>query len=214
MWVFEPFRLDEVNQCFWRDDTRLSLKPKPFAVLHYLVTHAGRLVTSDELLGAIWPDTFVQPEVLRQYVLENRRVLSDRAEAPRFIQTFPKRGWQFIPSVTDEHAASVADGGTHATPLVGRAAALSELDGCLSSALAGRRQVVFVVGEAGIGKTSLMDACQRTAARVPALRVARGHSVEGFGGKEAFVCGISMLAGRTRARAADSRRESCAVLHR
>src|SRR6516162_6427113 len=107
MWAFGPFRLDSVNQCVWREATRLSLTPKPYAVLHYLVTHAGRLVTPDELLGAIWPDTFVQPEVLRQNILEIRRVLGDRAEAPEFIQTLPKRGWEFIARVTDESQAAL-----------------------------------------------------------------------------------------------------------
>ena len=53
--------------------------PKPFAVLQYLVEHPGRLVTHDQLLGAIWPDTYVQPEVLRRYILEIRRALGDRA---------------------------------------------------------------------------------------------------------------------------------------
>ena len=81
MRVFQPFRLDDINQCLWRGDTRVSLMPKPFAVLRYLVEHAGRLVTQDELLTAIWPDTYVQPEVLRRYILEIRRVLGDGARA-------------------------------------------------------------------------------------------------------------------------------------
>ena len=83
--------------------------PKPFAVLTYLVEHAGRLVTHEELLAAIWPDTYVQPEVLRRYILEIRRVLGDSAETPRFIQTFPKRGYQFVAPVTDESGASLAE---------------------------------------------------------------------------------------------------------
>jgi DNA-binding response OmpR family regulator len=80
MWQFSPFRLDVVNQALYRGDTRVPLMPKPFAVLQYLVEHAGRLVTQDELLTAIWPETYVQPEVLRRYVLEIRRVLGDRPE--------------------------------------------------------------------------------------------------------------------------------------
>src|SRR5262249_47048245 len=102
---FPPFRLDLVNQCLWRDETRISLTPKPFAVLTYLVAHAGRLVTHEELLAAIWPDTYVQPEVLRRYILEIRRVLGDNAETPRFIQTFPKRGYQFIAPLRSEESA-------------------------------------------------------------------------------------------------------------
>jgi eukaryotic-like serine/threonine-protein kinase len=110
MALFPPFRLDPVNQCLWRGEERLYLMPKPFAVLTYLVEHAGRLVTHEELLAAIWPDTYVQPEVLRRYILEIRRVLGDSAETPRFIQTFPKRGYQFVAPVTDESGASLAEG--------------------------------------------------------------------------------------------------------
>ena len=55
--TFHPFRLDETNQCLWRGDSRLTLTPKPFAVLKYLVDHPGRLITHDELLAAVWPDT-------------------------------------------------------------------------------------------------------------------------------------------------------------
>ena len=59
---FPPFRLDPVNQCLWRrretaPDERILLPPKAFAVLRYLVAHAGRLVTQEELLEAVWPET-------------------------------------------------------------------------------------------------------------------------------------------------------------
>src|SRR5215472_12669013 len=100
MWQFPPFRLDVVNQSLYRGDERIPLMPKPFAVLQYLVEHAGRLVTQDELLDAIWPETHVQPEVLRRYILEIRRVLGDQPEAPRFIETITKRGYRFIAEVT------------------------------------------------------------------------------------------------------------------
>ena len=157
---FQPFRLDEVNQCLWRGDTRVSLMPKPFAVLIYLVEHAGRLVTHDELLSAIWPDTYVQPEVLRRYILEIRRVLNDNAASPHFIETLPKRGYQFIAPVTEDSTIASRTLSNGATRLVGRQSALSDLDGYLRAALKGRRQIVFIGGEAGIGKTSLVDAFQ------------------------------------------------------
>lgn len=185
MRVFQPFRLDDTNQCLWRGETRVSLMPKPFAVLQYLVDHAGRLVTQDELLTAIWPDTFVQPEVLRRYILEIRRVLGDRATKPRFIETLPKRGYQFIADVTSDGPAKLADASAPPTRLVGRASVLADLDRHLGHALRGRQQIVFVVGEPGIGKTSLVDAFQR-AAGAAGVSVARGQSVEGFGGKEAY----------------------------
>jgi len=59
--VFPPYRLDPINQCLWRTDSRFPLAPKAFAVLQFLVDHVGRLVTPEQLLEALWPDTFVQP---------------------------------------------------------------------------------------------------------------------------------------------------------
>jgi DNA-binding winged helix-turn-helix (wHTH) protein/tetratricopeptide (TPR) repeat protein len=189
MRLFDPFRLDVDNQSLWRGETRVALMPKPFAVLRYLVEHPGRLVTHDQLLTAIWPDTYVQPEILRRYILEIRRALGDSAEAPRFVQTFPKRGYQFIAPVVqdDDRVTSNAPGGSKpATKLVGRDSALTDLNHYLSAAVRGQRQIVFVVGEPGIGKTSLVDAFQLTSAASAGATVIRGQSVEGFGGKEAY----------------------------
>ena len=62
MKVFEPFRLDTVNLCLWRAEARLPLTPKAFDVLRYLVERADRLVTQEEILEALWPETYVNPE--------------------------------------------------------------------------------------------------------------------------------------------------------
>ena len=75
MLQFGRFRLDTANECLWRGDEQIALSPRPFAVLRYLVEHPSRLITHDELLDKLWPDTFVQPQVLRTYVLELRRIL-------------------------------------------------------------------------------------------------------------------------------------------
>ena len=102
MKAFGPFRLDTVNHCLWRANERAPLTPKAFDVLRYLVEHADRLVTQDELLEALWPETYVNPEGIRKYILEIRKVLGDRSEKPAFIETFPKRGYQFVAPVTDD----------------------------------------------------------------------------------------------------------------
>lgn len=52
MKLFAEFRLDTSNECLWQNGSRISLPPKPFAVLRYLVEHPGRLITHDELLDA------------------------------------------------------------------------------------------------------------------------------------------------------------------
>ena len=202
---FLSFRLDDANQCLWRGDTRVSLMPKPFAVLRYLVEHPGRLITHEELLNAIWPETYVQPEVLRRYILEIRRVLNDEAGSPRFVETLPKRGYQFVAPVTEAPASdSAASTAMKFTSLVGRESSLSDLQAHLQQALNGRRQVVFVGGEPGIGKTSLVDEFQRMTAGGSGVRVARGQSVEGFGGKEAYYPVFEALGQLTRGRDAKS----------
>lgn len=96
---FPPYRLDRDNQCLWRGEERISLPPKVFSILQYLVENAGRLVSQEELLEGVWKDTYVQPEVLRKYILEIRRALQDPPKNPRFIATYPKRGYQFIAPV-------------------------------------------------------------------------------------------------------------------
>ena len=184
MKVFQPFRLDTVNHCLWRAEERVPLTPKSFDVLRYLVEHAERLVTQDEILEALWPETYVNPEVIKQYIRGIRKALGDDPEKPAYIETFPRRGYQFIAPVSDESAASSPSFSIKG--IVGRKTALAELGACLASALRGQRQLVFVTGEAGIGKTTLVDAFHQQASFQPNLRIARGQCVEGFGGKEAY----------------------------
>jgi predicted ATPase/DNA-binding winged helix-turn-helix (wHTH) protein len=193
---FHSFRLDAVNQCLWRrteagEDERIGLRPKAFAVLRYLVDHAGRLVTQDELLNALWPDTFVQPEVLKSQILEIRQALGDRPKNPQFIETLPKRGYQFIAPVRDACSPTSTPLGLRielpSRKLVGRSTQIDELGNCLQRSLGNQRQIVFITGEPGIGKTALADEFQRQV-RVdePDVRIARGQCVEGYGGQEAY----------------------------
>src|ERR1700722_18950946 len=190
---FLHFGLDATNQCLWRrhdsgDDERISLTPKAFGVLQYLVHRAGRLVTQGELLGALWPQSYVQPEVLKHHVLEVRKALGDDPKNPRFIETRPRRGYRFIAPVR-ARAGTDAASETQAPParLVGRGAALAAIRDYLAEASRGQRQFVSVTGEAGIGKTALVDEFRRQAgAQVRGLRVAVGQCVESFGSQEGY----------------------------
>jgi DNA-binding winged helix-turn-helix (wHTH) protein len=187
MKVFNAFRLDSVNHSLWRGDERVSLAPKAFDVLRYLVEHADRLVTQDEILEALWPETYVNPEVVKKYVLGIRKVLGDQTNKPAFVATFPRRGYQFIAPVRDETSSSFSELGTNTVKtIVGREGALAQLDDALTRASHGQRQIVFITGEAGIGKTTLVDVFSRSAAFGAKVKIVRGHCVEGFGGKEAY----------------------------
>src|SRR5713101_8851901 len=104
MKCFRSFRLDTVDQCLWRGQERVSIPPKAFDVLRYLVENPGRLVTQDEVLDKLWPETYVNPEVFRKYILDIRKILGDRPDKPEFIETVTKRGYRFIAPVTDDSA--------------------------------------------------------------------------------------------------------------
>jgi predicted ATPase len=188
---FEQFRLDTVNGCLWRNGSQITLPPKPFAVLRYLVENPGRVISHDELLDALWPETFVQPQVLRTYMLELRKVLGDDADQPRFIQTLPKRGYRFVAPVsqyagTASAAARKAEADGALADFVNRAKELDRLRAEFVHAAGGERRVIFVTGEAGIGKTALVDAFCRLQSVTAPPAVARGQCVPGLGAKEEY----------------------------
>ena len=183
--VFHPFCLDLLNQLLLRDGAPIPLTPKAFAVLHLLVTHAGRLVTKVELLSALWAGTHVQDSVLKVCIREIRRALSDPARSPRFIETLHRRGYRFIGRIAI--SAGQPERGSNWNGLVGREGEILRMQGWLDRSLLGERQVVFVTGEAGIGKTAVVDAFLERAAGAPFIRIARGICLEQYGAGEAYM---------------------------
>ena len=184
---FHSFRLDPVNLCLWRGDERIPLRPKAFDLLRYLVEHADRLVSQDEILEALWAGTYVNPEVVKKYILEVRKALGDRPGTPAFIETVPRRGYRFVAPVRDSAIPGPSSStGTGSRVVVGRATPRARLERCFDQALQGQRQVIFVTGEAGVGKTTLAEVFHQHVAGRPKVRIARGQCVEGFGGKEAY----------------------------
>jgi TolB-like protein/DNA-binding winged helix-turn-helix (wHTH) protein/Flp pilus assembly protein TadD len=109
---FRSFRLDTANQCLWRGQERVPIAPKAYDVLRYLVENPGRLVTPDEILEKLWSEIYVNPEVLRKYILDIRKILGDRPDKPEFIETVTKRGYRFIATVIDESATPPPDSAT------------------------------------------------------------------------------------------------------
>ena len=118
MKTFQSFRLDPTNHCLWNGEERVRIPPKAFDVLRYLVENPERLVTQDELLEALWPDTYVNPEVLRKYILDIRKILGDRSDRPEFIETLPKRGYRFVAAVSDDCAVEPESPSADAVPAV------------------------------------------------------------------------------------------------
>ena len=193
---FGCFQLDTRNECLWQNGIQMGLTPKPFAVLRYLVENPQRLVTHDELLDKLWPETYVQPQVLRTYVLELRKLLGDSVDSPRFIRTVPGRGYWFLAQVEEAKGHAVDTRGPQSGRVighvVGRQHEFERLNGLLRQATQGDRQVAFITGETGMGKTALIDLfCRQVCG--DQVHVARGQCVEGFAGKEAYYPVIEAL---------------------
>src|SRR6266853_2063821 len=151
---FKTFRLDTANHLLWCNGERVPVAPKGFDVLAYLVEHAGQVVTQDEILEALWPETHVNPEVLRKYIQEIRKALVDRPDKPEFIETLPKRGYRFIAPVTDESAAEPTSLPTeeHAKELAVRAETLAlEQEGFLPKRTRWKVAIALVLALAATG---------------------------------------------------------------
>src|SRR6202167_926458 len=110
---FGEFVLDPGRRSLSRAASPISVTPKAFDLLHYLVQNPNRLVTKEELLQAVWGDAFVEEGNLTQYISHLRKALEDNAEDTRLIVTIARKGYQFTARVTV--VAEAADGATDAT---------------------------------------------------------------------------------------------------
>lgn len=198
----DPYSLDLVNECLWQGSRAIPLRPKAFAALKYLLAHRAELVTKEEFLNAIWPETFVGDAVLKVTIRQLREALDDDPKAPRFIETAHRRGYRFIGHIEVSGQPQPAgrghgEGGVASRPrqravyappvMVGRDEALSHMRRWLERMLGGERQVVFVTGEAGIGKTALVDTFAAHVASEHRIQMGRGQCLEQFGTGEAYL---------------------------
>ena len=168
--VFGPFRLDVRDERLWRGPDCPALRHKTLGVLHALVARPGQLLTKEALFASVWPETAVSETVLTVAIRELRRVLGDQARRPQFIETVHGRGYRFIAPVTvvepSPERSLTAGMGHQSQPdafarpacFVGREGELAQLHQWFTMARQGMRQVVFITGAAGIGKTALVDA--------------------------------------------------------
>ncbi len=96
---FSDFVLDVGERCLKHDGRQVYLPPKTFATILYLIERQGRLVTKEELLDNLWPDTEVTENALTRCIKEVREALQDDVRDPRFIRTVPRVGYRFIARV-------------------------------------------------------------------------------------------------------------------
>lgn len=186
------WRLDPVDELLWHGAAQIRLPPRAFAMLRYLVENPNRLLTKQELLQRVWPNLYVTEALIKDYVQDLRKVLGDDAKAPRFIETVRGRGYRFIGPIALSGAETPEQSMPHAVNpaptqyLPGRGAELAQLQNSLARAAAGKRQIVFISGEAGIGKTALIDAFIQSQ-KNDAYYLACGHCLDFHGRGEAYM---------------------------
>lgn len=101
LYKFDHFVLDKAKYCLQVDKRDIRLTPKVFDLLLMLVENRDRTLSIEDLLDHVWSDAQVLDTTVYRHIVELRKVLGDDAENPRFIKTFPKRGYRFIAEVEE-----------------------------------------------------------------------------------------------------------------
>jgi DNA-binding winged helix-turn-helix (wHTH) protein len=189
--VFAPFRLDAASGSLFRGSEKAPLRAKSFALLRHLLEHPHRLVTKEELKAAVWPQSRVVDAALKVSVLEIRKALGDDASKPKYIETVGRNGYRFIAPVSVAFSDGVNS--TTSIHMVGRQEELELLRRHLNMAGKGKRQIVFLTGEPGIGKTTLADAFTKTLPVGDGVVIVQGQCIEQYGAGEAYMPILDVL---------------------
>jgi predicted ATPase/DNA-binding winged helix-turn-helix (wHTH) protein len=187
---FGPFCL-ETDKHLRRGDQLVDLRPRSLTMLRYLAERPGQLITKKELLSQLWPGIYVSPTVVKVCVREIRDALGDEATKPQFIETMGTQGYRFISPLTAfPPALSPQSPVARQTPepacnpqsltpyFVGREDEVAQLQVGYERAQRGERQIMFVSGEAGIGKTTLVEHFLAQLQSQSPVRVGYGYCIE------------------------------------
>jgi DNA-binding winged helix-turn-helix (wHTH) protein/tetratricopeptide (TPR) repeat protein len=196
---FGAFELDEANASLRRQGQPVALAPTPFTLLCALARRPGTLLTKSALLDEVWGHQFVTDSVLKTAISDLRTVLDDDPRQPRYIETVSRRGYRFIAHPVAQAVAASPPAVAHEAQrdrpadawFVGRADVLARLDALWAATRAGQRAVVWVAGEAGIGKTTLIE---RFLAGIGDVACGRGQCVDLYGAGEPYLPVLEALA--------------------
>src|SRR5512134_738083 len=195
---FNEFELDEANASLLCNGKPVALAPTPFALLCALARRPGTLLTKHALLDEVWGHQFVTDSVLKTAISDLRMVLEDDPRQPRFIETVSRRGYRFI-AVPTAVPATGAVAQVKAAPadrdaeswFIGRKQEVARLRSLWDGVLGGKRAVVWIAGEPGIGKTTLIE---HFVAGLGDVACARGQCVDLYGAGEPYLPVLEALA--------------------
>ena len=213
-------RVDLTHQRVWLDGVAISLRPKAWQALAYLLRRPGELVTMDEMLDALWPRQEISAKTMANLVSELRAALGDDQAPAQLLQTVHRRGYRLQPfgsgappaakpgtrtgtatgtatststGTTTDSAASPCPPPRRQPGLVGRQAELARLELTLRRSAEGQRQLALVAGDPGLGKTALLDHFIRQVAGTAAV-ACRGACLEQRSEREPFAPVLALLA--------------------
>jgi predicted ATPase/DNA-binding winged helix-turn-helix (wHTH) protein len=181
--TFGPFHLETTQARLWRGEQAIPLRHRTFAMLRYLAEHPGRLVTKVELRQHIWAGMHVTDTVLRVCIREIRAALGDVAGAPQYLQTVTGQGYKFLVQGDRDVSPPVVAGPI----IVGRQREVDVLEGWFQRAARGDRQLVFLSGEAGVGKTTVLDLWLARLAAESTVWIGRGQCTKHYGEAEPYL---------------------------
>jgi DNA-binding winged helix-turn-helix (wHTH) protein/tetratricopeptide (TPR) repeat protein len=191
---FDEFELDETNASLLRNGKAVALAPTPFSLLCALARQPGALLTKDMLLDTVWGHQFVSESVLKTAISDLRTALGDNPREPRFIETVSRRGYRFIAVPAAAKPAATIVAAVEARPsasFIGRVDAVARLQRAWDRACRGQRAVVWVAGEPGIGKTTVIE---HFIEGLGGVAWARGQCVEHYGSAEPYLPVLEALA--------------------
>jgi DNA-binding winged helix-turn-helix (wHTH) protein/predicted ATPase len=182
---FGDCELDDRRYELRRGGVPCHLEPQVFEVLAYLVRNRDRVVTKNELLDQIWGSRFVTESALTSRLKAARKAVGDSGRAQHVIRTVHGRGYRFLAPVQERRQGVAA--APVPPPPIGREAELERLAALYDRVARGERQLIFVTGESGIGKTTLVDAFAAVAGHGHDGLIARGQCLEHRGPPEPYL---------------------------
>jgi DNA-binding winged helix-turn-helix (wHTH) protein len=196
-YAFGQFRLDTCTQLLCKEESCVNLSPKVYRLLLYFLLHSGRLISHEELFDSVWDGRIVDDSALRLAVNSLRNVLQDESKSPRYIATVSKRGYRFMADVSVKERHQIVElGGANLLSYRPQSVAsptwfecsqeLAELQEAFQYASDGKRRLIFLYGEQGIGKTTLLDVFLAKVQH-PKLAVLRARCVQMKGVTEPFL---------------------------
>ncbi|ETX00934.1 MAG: hypothetical protein ETSY2_38100, partial [Candidatus Entotheonella gemina] len=183
-WLFfGPYRLDRESVTLWRGEERMALRSRALSLLQYLAERPGQVISAQDLQQHAWQGEHASTSLFRVCIHELRQVLQDDPGSSEYIETVRGQGYRLCVPVTVPGGTLLAQ----APILVGRTEELAQLQGSLEQARQGQRQLVLLSGEAGMGKSALVETFVGSLAQGPETAIAWGYCLEHTGSVEAYL---------------------------